>query len=54
MEIINKRRALGVKLEDIEVNKRLLQALQPWNSHLCILIREKENFKNFTTDEVLE
>ena len=37
----------------MEVNKRLLQTLQPWNSHICSLIRQKEGFKNFSTDEVL-
>ena len=53
MDIVNKRRALGTKLDDMEVNKRLLQALQPQNSHICSLIRQKEGFKNFSTDEVL-
>ncbi|KAK3118639.1 hypothetical protein QOZ80_9BG0702890 [Eleusine coracana subsp. coracana] len=53
MEIVNKRRALGIKLDTIEVNKRLLLALQPWNQSVCNFVREKENFKNFSTDEVL-
>ena len=53
MEIVNKRRALGTKLDDAEVNKRLLQALQPWNSHICTLIRQNDKFKDFSTDEVL-
>ena len=53
MDIVNKRRALGANLTDLEVNKRLLQALRPWNSTICSNVRDKDNFKSFTTDEVL-
>lgn len=29
----------------LEVNKRLLKALHPWDANICSNIRDKENFK---------
>ncbi|GJN00105.1 hypothetical protein PR202_ga17265 [Eleusine coracana subsp. coracana] len=53
VRIVNQRRALGAKMTDLDINKKLLQALRTWDSNICSTIREKDNFKSFTIDEVL-
>ena len=53
MRIVNKRRALGEKVPDLDVNRRLLQALQSWDANIVSNIRDKDGFRYFTTDEVI-